>query len=68
MENEKNLLFYYKLTNLENKGLISVDRDTKATLTRTIPCSIFKSYTKDLSLPIFELVLQHRLILQLMEN
>jgi len=28
---------------------------------RTIPRSLFKSYTKDLSLPIFELVFQHRL-------
>lgn len=45
-----------------------MDRDTKATLTRTIPCSIFKSSTKDLSLPIFELVLQHRLILRLIKN
>jgi hypothetical protein len=26
----------------------------------TIPCSIFKSFTKDLSLSIFELVIQHR--------
>ena len=33
----------------------------KATLMRTIPRSSFKSYTKDLSLPIFELVFQHRL-------
>jgi len=29
---------------------------------RTIPRSLFKSYTKDLSLPIFELVIQHRLL------
>ena len=28
---------------------------------RTIPRSLFKSYTKDLSLPIFELVIRHRL-------
>ena len=49
------------VTNLENKGLISADRGTKATLVRTIPRSIIKSYTKDLSLPIFELVFQHRL-------
>ena len=28
---------------------------------RTIPRSLFKSSTKDLSLPIFELVFQHRL-------
>jgi hypothetical protein len=27
---------------------------------RTIPRSLFKSYTKDLSPPIFELVFQHR--------
>ena len=33
----------------------------KATLMRTIPRSSFKSYTKDLSLPIFELVFQHQL-------
>ena len=43
-------------TNLQNKGLISADRGTRATLMLTIPSSIFKSYTKDLSLPIFELV------------
>ena len=55
--------FHWGKTNLENKGLISVDRDTKATLTRTIPCSIFKSYTKDLTFPIFELNLQPRLFL-----
>ena len=48
-------------TNLQNKGLISVDRGTKATLIRTIPSSLFKSYTKDLLFPIFELVFQHRL-------
>jgi hypothetical protein len=35
-----------------------VDRGTKATLTRTIPRSLFKSYTKDLSFLIFELVVQ----------
>jgi hypothetical protein len=28
---------------------------------RTIPRSLFKSYAKDLLLPIFELVFQHRL-------
>jgi hypothetical protein len=33
----------------------------KATLKRTVPCSLFKSYTKDLSFPIFELIIQHRL-------
>ena len=39
----------------ESVGLISADRDTKVTLTRTIPRSVFKSSTKDLSLPMFEL-------------
>jgi hypothetical protein len=47
-------------TNLPNKGLISADRGTKATLTLTIPRSIFKSYTKDFSFPTFELVFQYR--------
>jgi hypothetical protein len=47
-------------TNLQNKGLISADRGTRATLTLTIPRSLFKSYAKDLSFPIFELVFQHR--------
>ena len=41
----------------------NTDRGTKATLMLTIPRSIFKSSTKDLSLPIFELVIQHRLTL-----
>ena len=44
------------VTNLQNVGWISADRGTKATLMRTIPSSLFKSSTKDLSLPIFELV------------
>jgi hypothetical protein len=52
---------FKNITNLQNKGLISADRGTKATLMRTIPRSLFKSYTKDLSLPIFELVFQPRL-------
>ena len=51
----------FRKTNLQNKGLISADRGTKATLVRTIPRSLFKSYTKDLLFPIFELVFQHRL-------
>ena len=51
----------FVVTNLQNKGLISADRGTKATLVRTIPSSFFKSYTKDLLCPIFELVFQHRL-------
>ena len=45
-----------KVANLQNQGLISADRGTKATLTRTVPGSLFKSYTKDLSLPEFEVV------------
>lgn len=53
------LLFWF--TNLQNISLISTDRGTKATLMLTILCSIFKSFTKDLSLSIFELVIQHRL-------
>ena len=52
-------------TNLQNKGLISADRGTKATLVRTIPRSLFKSYTKDLLFPIFELAFQLRLRLLL---
>ena len=48
------------VTNLQNGGLISTDRGTKATLTLTIPRSIFKSFTKDLSRSIFELMCQHR--------
>ena len=47
-----------EVTNLSNLGLISADRGTKATLMRTIPGSLFKSYTKDLSFPVFELVVQ----------
>ena len=46
----------FLITNRQNRGLISADRGTKATLMRTIPRSLFKSSTKDLSLPIFELV------------
>ena len=46
---------------LEDRGWISVDRGTKATLTLTIPRSLFKSSTKDLSFPIFELVIRPRL-------
>ena len=36
-----------------NKGLISVDRNNKVTRRLTIPCSMFKSSAKDLSLEIF---------------
>ena len=45
-------------TNLWNKGLISVDRRTKPTLVLTIPRSVVKSSTKDLSFPIFGIVFQ----------
>ena len=45
-------------TNHGNKGLISVDRRTKPTLILTIPRSLFKSSTKDLSSAIFEIVIQ----------
>ena len=46
-------------TNLQNKGLISVDRSNKATLLLTIPRSLFKSSAKDLSPPIFEIVISY---------
>ena len=42
----------------QNKGLISVDRSNKATLLLTIPRSLFKSSAKDLSPPIFEIVIR----------
>ena len=48
---------FYKRTNHGNKGLISVDRRTKPTLILTIPRSLFKSSTKDLSFAIFEIVI-----------
>ena len=46
------------MTNLWNKGLISVDRRAEPTLILTIPCSLFKSSTNDLSLKIFEIMIQ----------
>ena len=42
----------FQRTNLENKGLISADRNNKATLLLTIPRFVFKSSAKDLSPPI----------------
>ena len=54
--NSEELIFNW--TNLWNKGLISVDRRTKPTLILTIPRSLFKSSTKDLSSAIFEIVIQ----------
>ena len=46
-------------TNQGNKGLISADRRTKPTLVRTIPRYIVKSSTRDLSYPIFSIVLSY---------
>ena len=54
----RSLNIYNILDKSWNKGLISVDRRAKPTLILTIPCSIFKSSAKDLSLPIFEIVIQ----------
>ena len=45
-------------TNLKNKGLISADRRTSLLSHLTIPCSVFKSSTKDLSFPIFGIIFQ----------
>ena len=45
----------YILHKSGNKGLISVDRRAEPTLILTIPCSLFKSSTNDLSLKIFEI-------------
>ena len=50
-----------KNTNLWNVGLISADRRAKPTLMLTIPRPKVKSSTKDLSLPIFEIMIQHLL-------
>ena len=44
-------------TNLLNQGLISADRNNKATLLLTIPSSVFKSSAKDLARPIFEIII-----------
>ena len=46
------------VTNLHNKGLISEDRSNKATLLLTIPRCLFKSSAKDLSPPIFEILIR----------
>ena len=46
-------------TNLHNQGLISADRNNKATLLLTIPSYIFKSSAKDLSRAIFEIMILH---------
>ena len=49
----------YNVTNQGNKGLISADRRTKPTLVRTIPRYIVKSSTRDLSYPIFSIVISY---------
>ena len=41
-------------TNRQNKGWTSADRSTKATLMLTVPRSLFKSSTKDLTWPTLE--------------
>ena len=46
-------------TNLQNKSLISADRRTKPTLMLTILRPLSKSSTRDLSLPIFGIMIQH---------
>ena len=46
-------------TNQGNKGLISADRRTKPTLVRTIPRYIVKSSTRDLSYPIFSIIISY---------
>ncbi len=51
-----------KGTNRQNIGLISADRGTEATLIAYNTLFLFKSSTKDLSLPIFELVIRHCLL------
>ena len=49
-------------TNLRNKGLISADRRTRPTLMLTIPRSLVKSSTKDLSFPTVGIVFQRTLV------
>ena len=54
----RSLNIYNILDKSWNKGLISVDRRTEPTLILTIPRSSFKSSAKDLSFPIFEIIIQ----------
>ena len=42
---------------LENKGLISENRNNKATLSLTIPRSVFKSSTRDLITSMFRIMI-----------
>ena len=51
-------LFNFSMYKSENKGLISEDRRNKPTLPLTIPHSLFKSSTKDLSQSIFEIMIR----------
>ncbi len=51
------LVVWHK-TNPWNKGLISADRNARIALMLTIPRSLVKSSTKDLSFPIFEIMFQ----------
>ena len=55
---KKKKFFPLIVTNPWNKGLISADRNARIALMLTIPRSLVKSSTKDLSLPIFEIVIQ----------
>ena len=52
-------LCWFEWNKSKYKGLISADRRTKPTLMLTIPRSIFKSSTKDLSLPTFEIAMEY---------
>ena len=52
-------VIFWSVNKSKNKGLISADRRTKPTLMLTIPRSIFKSSTKDLSLPTFEIAMEY---------
>ena len=47
-------------TNHRNRGRTSTDRSTKATLMLTVPRSIIKSSTKDLTRPTFCIAVKYR--------
>ena len=51
---QKRLTSSKSRTNRRNKGWTSADRSTKATLMLTVPRSLFKSSTKDLTWPTLE--------------
>ena len=46
-------------TNQRNRGRTSADRSTRATLVLTVPRSLIKSSTKDLTWPSLEIVFRH---------